>query len=255
MTIYSSPKELEAIAHYLTAYMKIPYFQDDSIPGQVMEKIVSLVHSAKQLATYDYVDVVIKGKVGWSVKSTKAGSPLTWKRAKIANKAALISASEKNMKGLQDLGDAIIDFCNSHAAKSIKRYSLNEIGFSRLIVFKDGTAIYFERSLCTERTPVIFDKNDYVWEWSVQKNTTGKEQLPALHGKNNKTGKKAFAWHGKGENQLHFSGEEDWWPEFKQMPTRVGEIYYSSDGHAMAFKLPNGKVSWDELTAFLNTAS
>jgi len=46
MAVYSSKEEeLEKIANYLLAYMKIPYFQDDSIPGKIMEKIISLVHA------------------------------------------------------------------------------------------------------------------------------------------------------------------------------------------------------------------
>ena len=44
MTIFSTPEQLEKIAEYLTAYMKIPFFQDDTIPGKIMEKIISLVH-------------------------------------------------------------------------------------------------------------------------------------------------------------------------------------------------------------------
>lgn len=254
MKIYSTPDQLKKIAHYLTAYMRIPYFQDDTIPGKIMEKIVSLVHGGEQLATYDYVDVCIPGKVGWQVKSTKDNTPLTWKRAKIANSDALIKESEKGEPGLRKLGNAIIDFCNSHAEESIKLYKLDEIGYSRLIMFGDGTALYFERLICTKETPQIFASGDYEWHWSTPKNTIKKEQLPALHGIHKATGRKAFAWHGKGENQLHFSGEKDWWPEI-EMPTKVGEINFSRDGHAMAFKLPSEKVSWDDLTSFLNKSN
>lgn len=254
MTIYSTKAQLEKIAHYLTAYMRIPYFQDDTIPGKVMEKIISLVHSAEQLTTYDYVDVCKAGDVGWQVKSTKDNTPLTWKRAKIANSELLINESEKGEPGLKRLGDAIIDFCNSHADESLRLYNLKEIGYSRLIMFEDCTAIYFERLISTKQKPEIFNRDDYSWHWSTPKNTTKKEQLPALHGTNLRTNRKAFAWHGKGENQLHFSGEKDWWPDLIR-PTRNGEINYSADGHAMAFKLPSNKVSWDALTDFLNKES
>ena len=120
MTIYSTKEQLTKIAYYLTAYMRIPYFQDDTIPGKVMEKIISLVHGGEQLATYDYVDVCINGKVGWQVKSTKDKTPLTWKRAKIANSTALIKESKNGKAKLKILGDTIIDFCNNHADKSIK---------------------------------------------------------------------------------------------------------------------------------------
>lgn len=71
MTVYSTKEQLEKIAHYLIAYMRIPYFQDDTVPGKIMEKIFLLVHDAELLDTYDYVDVCIKNKVGWQIKSTK----------------------------------------------------------------------------------------------------------------------------------------------------------------------------------------
>jgi len=102
MTVYSTREQLIKIAHYLTAYMQIPYFQDDTIPGKVMEKIISLVRDGEQLTTYDYVDVCIRGKVGWQVKSTKSSTPLTWKRAKIAHSAALIKESETGADGLKN---------------------------------------------------------------------------------------------------------------------------------------------------------
>lgn len=254
MTIFSTREQLEKIAGYLTAYMKIPFFQDDTIPGKVMEKIVSLVHSADQKATYDYVDVCKEGSVGWQVKSTKDKSPLTWKRAKIANSAKMILASETSESARQELGNAIIDFCNKHAHESLALYSLKEIGYSRLIMFEDGTAIYFEKLISSKQSPNIFDKNDYTWEWSSPKDVTKKEQLPALHGTSKKTHKKAFAWHGRGENQLHFSGEKEWWPEITR-PTKVGVINYSEDGHAMAFKLSSEKLPWDDLVEFLNKGS
>lgn len=250
MTIYSNKEELEKIAHYLIAYMRIPYFQDDTIPGKIMEKIISMVHGAEQLATYDYVDVVKTGTVGWQVKSTKSSTPLTWKRAKIANRTLLILDSEKSPEGCKKLGDAIIDFCNAHAKHSLDKYQLDEIGLARLIMFKDNTAIYFEKQLCTKTKPEIFLKDDYVWKWSKEKQAGKKEQLTALHGTNFKTNKKAFAWHGRGENQLHFSGEGSWWPDIEK-PTKVGEINFSYDGHAIAFKLSTDKVDWDKLTDFL----
>ena len=250
MTIYSNKDELEKIAHYLTAYMRIPYFQDDTIPGKIMEKIIAMVHGAEQLATYDYVDVVKTGKVGWQVKSTKSSTPLTWKRAKIANRTSLISDSEKSTDNCKKLGDEIVDFCNSHAKHSLDKYQLDEIGLARLIMFKDNTAIYYEKQLCTKTKPEIFLKEDYVWKWSKEKQAGKKEQLTALHGTNVKTNKKAFAWHGRGENQLHFSGEGSWRPDIEK-PTKVGEINFSNDGHAIAFKLSTDKVDWDKLTDFL----
>ena len=201
MSVYSTKEELETIANYLLAYMKIPYFQDDSIPGKIMEKIISLVHDAKQLATYDYVDVVKKGHHGWSIKSTKDSTPLTWKRAKIANRNHLIAESLKSDEGLKKLGDTIIKFCNDHAEESIKKFNLKQIGYARLVMFEDDTAIYFEKILCEESDPIIFSKDDYSWSWSTQKKSGKKEQLSALHGKCIHTNKKIFAWHGQGENR------------------------------------------------------
>ena len=40
-----------------------------------------------------------------------------------------------------------------------------------------------------------------------------KEQLPALQGIHQRTKRKWWAWHGRGENQLHFAGESAWWPD------------------------------------------
>jgi hypothetical protein len=251
MAIYSTEEELKSIACYLAAYMRIPFFQDDTIPGKIMEKIISIVHSGVQLATYDYVDVVKKGDVGWQVKSTKSSTPLTWKRAKIPDSTTLISKSENSETGRQELGDAIIDFCNAHAADSLEKYELNEIGYSRLIMFEDNTAIYFERLLCSKQNKLIFDKKDYAWQWSTQKQANKKEQLTALHGTNIITKKKAFAWHGRGENQLHFSGEGDWWPDI-ETPNKFGEIKFSKDRHAIKFKLSPEKVDWEKLTGFLS---
>lgn len=251
MTIFSTPEQLEKIAEYLTAYMKIPFFQDDTIPGKIMEKIISLVHSANQLATYDYVDVCKIGSIGWQVKSTKDDTPLTWKRAKISNAEKMILASETSEVARQELGDAIIDFCNRHAHESLELYNLKEIGYSRLIMFHDGTAIYFEKLISSKNSPDIFNKDDYKWEWSIPKKIIKKEQLPALHGINKNTNKKSFAWHGRGENQLHFSGEKEWWPDIIR-PTEAGVINYSKDGHAIAFKLASEKISWDDLVGFLN---
>ncbi len=125
MRVFSSAQQLQTIADYLFAYMRTPYFQDDTIPGKVMEKIISLVHSAEQLATYDYVDVCRPHDVGWQVKSTKDTTPLTWKRAKIANSDALIRKSENSTEARQELGDAIIDFCNNHVRESLKEILQN----------------------------------------------------------------------------------------------------------------------------------
>lgn len=239
--VYSSQEQLEQISNILTGYLKLP-FSRDSIPGALMESVISSVRTGEVLNTYDFVDILCKNeKVGWQVKSTKASTPVTWKRAKIPNAPELIEQSRQNAAGLQALGNAIIDFCNEHAQESIERYDLDEIGFSRLIAHKDGKLTYFERILCTKEKPKIFDEKEFSWAWSTPKKITKKEQLPALHGTHLPTNKKWFAWHGLGENQLHFSGEKAWWPTGNQ--------------NKINFKFPTSRLSQNELMELLNEIS
>jgi hypothetical protein len=201
------------LAHIISQYLRLP-LSDDSIPGAFMEGVLAFIHKAERLNTYDFVDVVDRKQgIGWQVKSTKATTPVTWKRAKIPNAENLIKGSNLNSAGLQKLGDSIINFCNEHAIESINHYGLSEIRYSRLITFDDGRIKYLERKLCDKKNPIIFDPSMYKWKWSIPKITKGKEQLPALHGTDIRTGKKAWAWHGLGENQLHFSGESLWWED------------------------------------------
>ncbi|QQG36721.1 MAG: hypothetical protein HYS17_02800 [Micavibrio aeruginosavorus] len=224
--IFSTPQELAKIKAILSKYTMLP-FSGDTIPGAVMESVLGNVRNAQVLNTYDFVDVVSSAtKCGWQVKSTKESTPVTWKRAKIPNARSLIDASRKSDKGLQNLGDAIIDFCNHHAKESLDLYGLDEIGYARLIVHPNKKVTYFEKILCTRRKPNLFNPEDFEWQWSTPKKTVKKEQLPALHGRNRTTGKKWWAWHGLGENQLHFSGEDSWWPE-------------ANDPQAIAFNFPS----------------
>lgn len=212
MTALSSQAQLERIAHLVTKFSSLPFAAPTSVPGAVVEAIVAEVRDAIRLETYDFVDVVRpQDGVGWQVKSTMATTPVTWKRAKIPNSAELIRASE-TPEGIQALGDAIIEFCNQHARRSMDDYRLTEIGYSRLIVNSDLTALYFERILVTKDSPNLFKAEEFSWKWSTQKKTKAKEQLSALHGTHTPSGKKWWAWHGLGENQLHFSGEGSWWP-------------------------------------------
>lgn len=208
-----------------------------------MEAVLAHVRAGEVLDTYDYIDVHhVKDRVGWSVKSTKATTPLTWKRAKIANKAELIAASQNSTKGVQALGDAIIDFCNAHAQASIEDYNLDSIGYARLILFPDGKIGYFERQLCTRNSPEIFNPSDFTWHWSTQREGGKKEQLSALHGFHTPSGRRWWAWHGLGENQLHFTGERAWWPA-------------DGDPHAVAFQFPSDdkKISLERLTELLES--
>ena len=210
--VIADKQQLAAIAKILQNYLRLPFSQTN-IPGAILEGILGHVRNAEVLRTYDFVDVIDrKQKLGWQVKSTIESTPMTWKRAKIPTSIALITESRKSKDGLQALGDAIINFCNHHAAESFRIYDLDEIAFSRLIVHKDGRGTYYEKSLCTRKMPNIFEPEDFTWTWSKQKVTKTKEQLSALHGVHIPSGKKWFAWHGLGENQLHFSGEKYWWP-------------------------------------------
>ena len=162
---------------------------------------------------------------GWQVKSTREDTTVTWKRAKIPDAEALIQSSRNSAQGAQALGDAIINFCNAHARESIQRYRLEEVGYARLILHQDGRASYFERLLCTKEAPHIFQPSDFEWAWSKQKSVRRKEQLPALHGFHKATGERWWAWHGLGENQLHFTGERAWWDTM-------------ASPHAFSFQLP-----------------
>ncbi len=210
--IFSTPEQLKQMADILSKYARLP-FSGASIPGAVLEGTLAHVRKAEVLQTYDFVDVIRReDRCGWQVKSTLATTPVTWKRAKIPNSVALIAASKKSRKGAQALGDAIIQFCNAHALESFQRYDLQEIGYSRLVIRPNGEVSYFERLLCTRKSPYLFDPANFEWRWSKPKVTKKKEQLRALHGIHRPTGRKFWAWHGLGENQLHFSGEGSWWP-------------------------------------------
>lgn len=239
--VFSSKSEFQQISKILTGYLKLP-FSGDSIPGALMENVIATVKNGEILNTYDFVDVINRNtKVGWQVKSTKASTPVTWKRAKIPNSLALIEASKLNQEGLQNLGNAIIKFCNKHAEESFDAYNLDEIGFARLIVHADGKLTYYEKLLCNRQNPKIFEEEDFEWRWSIPKITTKKEQLPALHGYHKSSNKKWFAWHGLGENQLHFSGEKGWWPE--------------ADAEKIDFNFPEQRLTQEQLMILLNQIS
>lgn len=226
--IFSSQQELERLGNILSKYARLP-FSYASIPGAVLEGALAHVRGGEVLRTYDFVDVIKReARCGWQVKSTMAATPVTWKRAKIPDSVALITNSKTSVEAVQSLGDAIIRFCNDHALESIRLYDLNGIGYSRLIIFPDGRVVYFERLLCTKASPNIFNPADFEWRWSIPKKTVRKEQLPALHGFHISTGKKWWAWHGLGENQLHFSGESNWWPA-------------PGDPHLMTFSFPTAE--------------
>ncbi|BCM92936.1 hypothetical protein IAD21_04820 [Abditibacteriota bacterium] len=213
--LFSTSAQLIKLSDVLTRYMTLPFF-DDKIPGGIMEAVLAYIRHADVLRTYDFVDVVKRDSaLGWQVKATKKSTPLTWKRAKIPNALQLIKESHLSERGMQNLGDEILHFCNSHARHSMELYNLEKIGYARLILDdSQKTLTYFERELCERNNPVIFDPQNFVWHWTQQKQgkSGSKEQLSSLHGMHKLTNVKWFAWHGLGENQLHFSGEQVWWP-------------------------------------------
>ena len=182
MSVFSTENQMEEMRQILYNYSKLP-FSTGSIPGMLMESALAHAHGGVVLNTYDFVDVVDPGsRCGWQVKSTKAQTPITWKRAKIGDAPRLIDESRRSQGGLQRLGNTIIEFCNAHARESLDKYGLNEIGYARLILARDGTATYYERLLCDKDNPDIFDPSDFRWSWSTPKVTKRKEQLPALQG-------------------------------------------------------------------------
>ena len=242
MSIFSNHEQLDVMRQILVNYARLPFSQAN-IPGSLMEFVLSHVRGGTVLNTYDFVDVIRRDAgIGWQVKSTKENTPVTWKRAKIPNAVELIESSKQSDSGLQTLGDTIIKFCNDHAQESMGKYELDSIGYSRLIIYKTGQVSYFERLLCSRDAPNIFDPADFSWQWSTPKTTIRKEQLPALHGTNRATGEKWWAWHGLGENQLHFSNESAWWPS-------------ADTPNAFSFHLPSDerKISFNQLIDVLSS--
>lgn len=243
MTLYSSPAQLQEISDLVRNFLRLP-FGFRSVPGSLLEALVEVVrgNGTERLRTYDFVDVINRNeKIGWQIKSLDADTRVTWIRGKLPGKQSLIDASFHSEEARQTLGNAILEYCNAHARASLEKYGLEQIGYIRLINY--GTRFrYFERTLITAESPILFHSAEYRWLWSEPKVTTKKEQLPALHGTHIATGIKHFAWHGQGENQLHFTGERTWWPE-------------ASYPHSKEFPAPTEeeKVSLETLAEWLAT--
>lgn len=141
--------------------LRLPFSQG-AIPGRMLEDAFAHVRLGKVLHTYDFVDVInAEQKYGWQMKSTRETTPVTWKRAKIPDAAQLIDASETSDAACQELGDAIIRFCNQHARRSLLDYDLEEVGYVRLILHDSGEVTYFEKLLCSASKPDIFDTKDF----------------------------------------------------------------------------------------------
>lgn len=241
--MFSSPAQLREIASLIQSFQLLPLSQS-TVPGALLERIIAHIKSAEVLNTYDFVDIIHSDAgFGWQVKSTKQATPITWKRAKLDGSEELVEASMKSERACQDLGARIIEHCNAHAQASFDKHGLDEIGYCRLIV-RESRATYFERRLCQKLRPAIFAESDYRWRWSRQKSAAKKEQLSALHGFSHASGKKIWAWHGRGENQLHFYGEEEWWPE-------------RNDSHSVDFPLPSAsqKLNLEEFRDVVSNSS
>ncbi len=105
--LLSDAGQLSEIAKLLQNYVRLP-FSPINVPGAILEGILGHVRRAEVLRTYDFVDVMDRHRrIGWQIKSTLAGTPVTWKRAKIPERDRLIRLSERSPEGLQALGDAI----------------------------------------------------------------------------------------------------------------------------------------------------
>ena len=200
--------DVSAIADRVSSFFRLP-FATESIPGGFAEALIADHYDGEVLATYDFVDVICsKEQIGWQVKSTKATTPVTWKRAKIEGSVELIQDSDLS-GDTSILGAKIIESCNDHVQESLDKYDLREIRYARIISCP-GRFTYFEKHLVDANSRTLFEPTDYTWAWSKPKRTRVKEQLRALHGFRGED--KWFAWHGRGENQLHFTGERNWWP-------------------------------------------
>ena len=232
-----STPDIRYIVEKTALYLHLP-FASDSIPGSYAESIIADHYGGEKLAKYDFADVISREmRIGWQVKSTKASTPVTWKRAKIEGSDELIRKSDQgDESATKQLGDLVIEACNDHARESLEKYQLSEIRYARIIL-DDGRLIYFEKKLIDDSQRILFDPATFNWRWSQPKETKKKEQLPALHGFCGKD--KWFSWHGRGENQLHFTGERLWWPD------NDVELEYS------AIEIQDHKVSWDELFSWL----
>lgn len=240
--IFSTPAQLVKLQQIIINFLRLP-FSADAIPGSLLEAALAYIHNAEVLHTYDFVDVLDKEqKIGWQVKATKSTTPVTWLRAKIPNAWNLIDESKQSIEGRKHLGDSIIDFCNAKAIDSLNKYQLEQIGYARLILFPNNQILYFEKQLINQNSKHLFNPDDYEWHWTIPKNAQKKEQLTAFCGIHKVTNVKHFAWHGLGENQLHFSGENVWWPA-------------TENTKRITFNAPtnNQKVDFETIAEWLST--
>ncbi len=233
-SLFSSDAQLDRLATLIRGYLRLP-FSNGLLPGRFVESAVAWVKGGRVLPTYDFVDVVCdESRIGWQVKCALVSTTVTWKRVKLPNATALIESSQNSVSETQELGRRIIDFCNQHAINSLEQYGLSAIGYCRAVVRK-ADVLYFEREIISQSDPYVFDPASFRWEWSQLTGSTAKEMLPALHGIDERTGEKWFKAHILGENQLHFSGERNWWPhDNEELPSTT--ITIPARGEMMDFE-------------------
>ncbi len=209
--LLSDPATLRRIAVLIERYHRLPFSSLDSIPGAVMEAALEIARgpNARVLKTYDFVDVVDDAShLGWQVKSTKHGTPITWKRAKIRDAGNRRRYAHSSIEAAQEVGNELIAFCNNHALESLQHYELKSIGYARLIVWPNSRATYFERPLISRKQPILFRPEDFTWRWTDGRPNASKEQQGALAGYDARQ-VRWFSWYS--ENQLHFNNEKAWW--------------------------------------------
>ena len=219
MGIYSSKEELEKIANAIIKYFNAP-FSRENVPGPVLEEIIEECKGWPALGGIDFVDNLspngncgVQCKSGstrrWSLEKNKwLFRQRPWGRITIPlSKRILIDESYINPILLQELGDSVIDTFNDKIKFSIEKYNLDEIGYIGLVFNPNSTFQYYERSICLRNNPILFDKKDFRWEWSIPKKET---DSPVLKGINIKTNQVWVRWKAHGDTQLDFMGAEFW---------------------------------------------
>lgn len=228
------------IVGFLTTYTRIPFIEENAIPGNIMENAVSIARNGTQLPCYGFIDV-INDNIGWQVKSSRKKSPLTWGQVKAPSNLL-------QSKDAIALGNHLINSINESSIAAMEKFNLETIGYARLIVYPNNHAVYFEKELSNRTNPIIFNPKTYLWSWSNCTRKSNKETKPSLVGINTITGMREFSWHCLSGSQLHFDAEYQWWPKIK-IPKSEDDVIFSSKHHAISFMLPSKKISWDAISA------
>lgn len=278
MTTLSSSGQLDELQSLIKTYWLLPeIFRSPHISGSFMERALAHARGGEALATYDFIDVLCDDKtIGFQVKATKDTTVVTWMRAKIPNKQSLVTASQVSdsqlrADSLQKLGDTIIDFVNKKIEKSFRKYKkVHSIHYARVRHISTGRVEYVEAPLCNRSSMILFDKDDFSWEWRKNKDLEAKiakansidplikndieapnpseasqEVISSLQGIYNPTGEVWWAWHGKSDNQLHFPGEAEW------LSLHFAAIGLDMKSHSFSLDLPIESIGPDEMIGLL----